>query len=1041
MITAPGTLYAAFETSLHRVREGVAGARTHYVHSLLRLGKSEANSLAGYNSSSPSAESRTIVAAGLAHLMRLENGDFEDFNFSIETFKIFDSVFAPVYKSRGLTARDQTHLKRQAILDQLDEITQPLAIYVGSVIQREQLGEARGIVERFYRNSMAALLVWPLVAPALRDRGPIIEIFAEIERALTTHDRSLDDIERVRELYSKHEALLAECGSSLYQSIVEPIIGTVFRSFEELIGADPAFQPTKLSLAFPTRRYPFNSKGAAVSIRATVHNQGPGRASNVSIHYQTSVSAGPRSINVGSVAQGYSSFDLADVVEDAGEEAIVMARVEWSDVDGHHQSDDVDVVLKAQRGNVDWQTLRYSDPYSTEPVDSVGQLIGRSEQLGLMKTQYLGRVMPSYFITGQKRVGKTSLAKTLCQTLNADASRSNIHTIYLEGGDYIAADGAGTIHRLCSAIRTNVVSRFPTIAFSQIDRFGESLSDLKPFFDQVWLANPETRILIALDEFDELPFELFIRGAMSRSVFLALRGLSAKAHLGFAIIGSEKMSLIINEQGEHLNKWDSVSLDYFDKRSQWTDYNELVTRPVHQSIDFGEDSVSALYDLTAGHPFFTKLLCRRILEDACDRQISYIDSSMVTQAATVLCDGEDVNRFQHFWEDGIFETPDAQAKIVERRKRILLAAADLLRAGKSLTSTALVEHRLLAGRGSEVEGELKSFERRNILTYVKGIYDFKIPLFRQWLTGVGSAKILVELPSSDAIASFREEQALRVSHSEIVGLCRDWTYRWRKINPDDVRAWLEQFGSPDAQRLMFTLLKNLRYYSGDVYGIKLQEAYRALAHRYVRFREANTIKRGDILVSYLDGPGKSGSQLAKIFVAQNKIYVGNVVEQAKLADRIDAEKDLQAVVCIDDFAGSGRTAVTGLRRMWKSIGAKLVDRKIDFHFIAIAGFSAAISNLQETADTLGGKIFINVLDLLTDSDRAFSEESLIFDSTEDRLRARDIAHNIGKTLTSNAPLGHNSDQALVIFDTNCPNNSLPILWSNAKGWRPLFERV
>src|ERR1700694_6138669 len=123
----------------------------------------------------------------------------------------------------------------------------------------------------------------------------------------------------------------------------------------------------------------------------------------------------------------------------------------------------------------------------------------------------------------------------------------NIHTIYLEGGDYIADDGSKTIKRLCQAIRNNVTIHFPSVQFGVREDFGENLSDLKDFFDQLWRVNVDFRVLIVLDEFDELPFELFALGAMSRSVFLALRGLSGKKNLGFAIIGSEKMSLIINE--------------------------------------------------------------------------------------------------------------------------------------------------------------------------------------------------------------------------------------------------------------------------------------------------------------------------------------------------------------------------------------------------------------------------------------------------------------------------------------------------------------
>jgi len=984
-----------------------------------------------------------MVAAGLARLLEVDDSAFAEQSFSIEAFKIFDGVFPGLYKLSDLQVRDQTHLKRQAILDQLQDATQPLSVYVGDELRKEHISDARGTIERYIRKPNAVLLVWPLVPHELRSRGEIVEILLALDSAVSARERSLDDVENVRNLRAKHEMLVSQCKSSYYDTIVEPLLQRLFEAFEILVGADPAFQPTELKLSFPDRRYPLKAQDALINIRVAVENTGPGRASDVVIAYETTLSErGLQYLSIGTLNAGVAYFDLPETVDICADEALVDACVSWCDIKGPHEAEKcTNERLVGQRDNVDWNELRYSDPYSTEPVDSVGELIGRSEQLEMMKSHFLGRIMPSYYITGQKRVGKTSLAKTLCHILRTQKDGTPIHTVYLEGGDYIADDGQNTIRRLCELIRRDVATAFPALSFAAPPGFGENLSDLKALFDQLWAVYPETRVLIALDEFDELPFELFTKGAMSRSVFLALRGLSGKQNLGFAIVGSEKMALIMNEQGEHLNKWDNVSLDYFSKNHQWSDYRDLVTRPTSERIDFSDDSISDLYDQTAGHPFFTKLICRRILEDACDRRVSYIDSAIVARATTVLCDLEEVNRFQHFWEDGIFAPPEARVDTIELRKRVLLAAADLMRRGRPLTVGAIEEHPLLSGLARGAAGELQSFQRRNILTLTQGEYRFKIPLFRQWLMNIGAAKILIDLPASDLISGYRDEEALRVSPAEIAKVCNKWIYRWRAIEAENVRDWLSQFGSPRDQRLMFTLLKHIRYYSGAVCCVKLQDAYKALAHRYVSFREAGTLKRGDILVSYLDGPGKSGSQLAKTFANENKIYAGSVVEQSKLLDRIQTEEGLQAVVCVDDFLGTGRTAIGGLRKIWKEVGAAVEDRKIGFHFIALAGFASAVSALEDAAGSLSSRIVVSVCDHLTEQDRAFSEGGVAFDSAEDRLHARDVAFGIGKTLVPNAPLGHSGGQALVVFETNCPNNSLPILWSKGKGWRPLFERV
>jgi hypothetical protein len=40
-----------------------------------------------------------------------------------------------------------------------------------------------------------------------------------------------------------------------------------------------------------------------------------------------------------------------------------------------------------------------------------------------------------------------------------------------------------------------------------------------------------------------------------------------------------------------------------------------------------------------------------------------------------------------------------------------------------------------------------------------------------------------------------------------------------------------------------------------------------------------------------------------------------------------------------------------------------------------------------------------------------------------------------------SPLGFGDCQALVVFETGCPNNSVPILWKQTGEWQPLFPRV
>jgi hypothetical protein len=46
----------------------------------------------------------------------------------------------------------------------------------------------------------------------------------------------------------------------------------------------------------------------------------------------------------------------------------------------------------------------------------------------------------------------------------------------------------------------------------------------------------------------------------------------------------------------------------------------------------------------------------------------------------------------------------------------------------------------------------------------------------------------------------------------------------------------------------------------------------------------------------------------------------------------------------------------------------------------------------------------------------------------------------GVNALSEQPLGFGHCEAAVVFESSCPNNTLPILWAASRDWTPLFPR-
>ena len=87
-----------------------------------------------------------------------------------------------------------------------------------------------------------------------------------------------------------------------------------------------------------------------------------------------------------------------------------------------------------------------------------------------------------------------------------------------------------------------------------------------------------------------------------------------------------------------------------------------------------------------------------------------------------------------------------------------------------------------------------------------------------------------------------------------------------------------------------------------------------------------------------------------------------------------------------------------------------------------------------------------ITDVLEENDRAFSPKAGIFQDERERNSAKALFQRIGASLEKNHPLGHENSEALVVFPSNAPNNTLPVFYKTGrryegKLWNPLFPRV
>jgi len=254
-------------------------------------------------------------------------------------------------------------------------------------------------------------------------------------------------------------------------------------------------------------------------------------------------------------------------------------------------------------------------------------------------------------------------------------------------------------------------------------------------------------------------------------------------------------------------------------------------------------------------------------------------------------------------------------------------------------SKAQIAQHKLVRQSVTLENDLNEFVSRGILNYNKRLdsYNFKVQLFHLWLKGRGLSDIIAQINDLDAaLAERKQEEQYRVLPSEIIELPNKWgSYRGRVISEDLIRNWLDQFETVHEQRLMVTLLQNLKYYSDGFLRQKMSEIHSLIKRGLVQ--KGDSLKRSEILVSYIDGAGKSGAHLARLYADEAKIYVANVVEQGKLKDILSNNPNIQTVLFLDDIVATGSQASANLAQVHSGIAELLADKRIKMVFVSLAG--------------------------------------------------------------------------------------------------------
>jgi hypothetical protein len=947
---------------------------------------------------------------------------------------LFDTVYEySIYKKKNISSKSQSHEKLPLLKHYIEEIENSM-----NALNIDNLSNFNSFRTKYFKllKGNDNQVIKPFLSESIFNE--LENIFKEIEGYIKNQDMELYN-DLIKKL-GDYAITLKEINSEYNNLFLfEPLSQLIVSIKDDFTLNNPDAKISKLKISSTGKRYPLSNNNANIDLFIKLTNEEEGKAYDTCIEILNS-----NSLVIDKSKQYIGIIDGKKIVRVKFDGAIknindvltVNVQVTWKDFTQKEYSTSKELTFYGQRMDIDWAEFKSRECYSREAIENENELIGRKDILDeLFNGLDNSKNIKSYYIHGQKRIGKTSIAKVLKERL--DKNKEKILVLYIEGGEYVdGEDFRNTVNNLGTKICKQISRANPKLSHLNIPSFNGSLQPLVDFLDDVTYILEEFKIVFMLDEFDEISSNLYKRNEIGNAFFLTIRSISNKPNYSFILIGGEKINFIISIQGEQLNKFKSHRVDYFDKE-HWSEFKDLVKKPVENYLDITDEAINLLYEVTAGNPFFTNVICETMMEIAIDKKDSFITDAEMDEAIKKSIETAEAQIFSHFWEDGIKEDNDKEEEISYKRRKVLLTLSELERNSENLTKEKITDKLIGELQELEIKNILKEFTDRTILIENEGRFIFRINFFKDWLVDGGSTKIILTLSDEEKIRiREREEKKAEITSTELLQLIelKNIVYNGRPLSSDELRVWLNQFDSNISRRLIFKILQNLIYYTSANIKIKMKEIF-----SHIKNKKYEGKRVSNVLVSYLDGIGKSGVEYAKYFIDENSILAKNSVEKHKILERLNKD-NFDYLVFVDDFTGTGKTIIDFVEELNKNF-PDIFKKQIKIIIGVISGFLDAKELIEKEVEKMKiTNIEVIICEPLNKSDKCFSDESKIFANPDDRRNARDICWGKGHSLVPNNPLGFGDCQSIVIFPDTCPNNSLPILWAEKEDFKPLFKR-
>jgi len=385
------------------------------------------------------------------------------------------------------------------------------------------------------------------------------------------------------------------------------------------------------------------------------------------------------------------------------------------------------------------------NPYITgRPIkpEEKQMFFGREDILQYIQERLRGVYRDSIIVLkGQRRTGKTSILYQLMDRLGEDyipvlidlqgiidpGSDVFFYSIAKSLYDALRSREPGGAHRGASLQPQAPGS--PPIERPRLEDFAESpaLTFRDQFLEKVLERIKPKRIVFMIDEFEEIASRIQ-DGKLDKQVPEFLRNLMQhSSRISFILAGTERLGEMA---GEYWNILFNIALFKDISFLDPSETTQLIKKPVQGYLDYDDLAVEKILNLTAGHPYFTQLLCHLLVEHQNRVKKSFVTVSDIQAVVDEMVE-TGVSHFKF-----IFDQADA-----DERKVLIVLSKILETEGTPGVSEAAL---LKALKAHGVEMDARRLRAALTQLVAKGIlekrqvpgnpgYRFRVDLVRVWV--------------------------------------------------------------------------------------------------------------------------------------------------------------------------------------------------------------------------------------------------------------------------------------------------------------------